>query len=141
MPLNGTMVNREVGALVNNDLDGSMRLTLPLTFLILLLAFGTVVAGLVPIVLAITALIGAFGLMGIYSQLVEPISQYTSQVVVLIGLAVAIDYSLFLISRFRTERRAGRTRGRLPSRSPAARPAERCSSAASRWPSRWPGCC
>jgi len=41
--------------------------------------------------------------------LVEPVSQYASQVVVLIGLAVAIDYSLFLISRFRAERRAGRS--------------------------------
>ena len=109
MPLSSAIVNREVGELVNNDLDGSLKLTLPLTFLILLFAFGTVIAGLIPIFLAITALIGAFGAIGIYSRLFEPISQQTSQVVVLIGLAVAIDYSLFLISRFRTERRAGRS--------------------------------
>lgn len=107
MPLNNTLINREVGTLVSNDLDGSLKLTLPITFLILLIAFGTVIAGLVPIVLALTALVGAFGLMGLYSQAVEPVSQYASQVVVLIGLAVAVDYSLFLISRYRTERRAG----------------------------------
>ena len=76
MPLSSAIVNREVGELVNNDLDGSLKLTLPLTFLILLFAFGTVVAGLVPIFLAITALIGAFGAIGIYSRLFEPISQH-----------------------------------------------------------------
>ena len=108
MPLRARSSTARSATLVSNDLDGSLRLTLPITFLILLLAFGTVIAGLVPIVLAVTALIGAFGLMGIYSQTVEPVSQYASQVVVLIGLAVAIDYSLFLISRFRSERRAGR---------------------------------
>ena len=47
------------------------------------------------------------GLVGIYSQAVAPVSQYVGQIVVLIGLAVAVDYSLFVISRFRTERGRG----------------------------------
>jgi uncharacterized membrane protein YdfJ with MMPL/SSD domain len=68
------------------------------------------VAACVPLVLAITALLGAFGIVGIFSQAVEPISPYAGPVIVLIGLAVAIDYSLFMISRFRSERRAGRDR-------------------------------
>ncbi len=110
MGLNNTIVNREVGELVNSDLDGSLKLTLPITFLILLLAFGAVVAAFVPIALAVTALIGAFGLIGLYSNYVEPVSQYAGQVIVLIGLAVAVDYSLFLIKRVRSERRAGRSR-------------------------------
>jgi RND superfamily putative drug exporter len=107
--LDNTIVNQEVGELVNEDLDGSLRLTLPITFLILVLAFGALLAAFVPLVLAVTALLGAFGVIGIYSQVVEPASQYASQLVVLIGLAVAIDYSLFLVSRFRSELHAGRS--------------------------------
>jgi len=48
------------------------------------------------------------GLVGLYSQGIAPVSQYVAQIVVLIGLAVAVDYTLFVMSRFRTERSAGR---------------------------------
>ncbi len=63
-----------------------------------------------PLVLAITALLAAFGILGLYSQAIDPVSAYASQLVVLIGLAVAVDYSLFMITRFRTERRHGRAK-------------------------------
>ena len=59
-----------------------------------------------PLVLAMTALLAAFGVLGLYSQLVDPVSPYASQLIVLIGLAVAVDYSLFMVTRYRTERRA-----------------------------------
>jgi RND superfamily putative drug exporter len=108
LPLNNVLANREIMHLVNGGLDSSLRLTIPLTFLILLIAFGTVIAAAVPLVLALTALLAAFGLLGLYSQLVGPVSAYASQLVVLIGLAVAVDYSLFLVTRFRSERRHGR---------------------------------
>ena len=81
-----------------------------------------------PLVLAIIALLAAFGILGIYSQIVAPVSPYATQLVVLIGLAVAVDYSLFMITRFRTERRAGRDQAARRSRSPAAPPAGPCSS-------------
>ena len=58
-----------------------------------------------PLVLAMTALLAAFGVLGLYSQFVTPVSPYASQLVVLIGLAVAVDYSLFMLTRFRSERR------------------------------------
>ena len=45
-----------------------------------------------PIALALSAIIGAMGLVGIYSQVFSPVSQYVVQIVVLIGLAVAVDY-------------------------------------------------
>jgi RND superfamily putative drug exporter len=82
-------------------------LTLPATFLILLLAFGALAAAVVPLVLAITSLLAAFGMLGIYSHVFTPVSPYATQLVVLIGLAVAVDYSLFMITRFRSERRRG----------------------------------
>jgi uncharacterized membrane protein YdfJ with MMPL/SSD domain len=107
--LSNWLANVEISHVVNADLDGSLRITIPLTFAILLVAFGAVIAAFVPLVLAITALLAAFGVLGLYSQAVDPVSPYASQLVVLIGLAVAVDYSLFLVSRFRTELRRGRT--------------------------------
>lgn len=107
-PLSNSLGNDEISDLISRDLDSSLIITIPLTFAILLLAFGAVVASIVPLVLAVAALLGAFGLLGIYSQLITPISSYATQIVVLIGLAVAVDYSLFMITRFRTERRHGK---------------------------------
>ena len=106
--LNSAMANEEISELINGGLDESLRLTIPLTFLILLVAFGAVVAAVVPLVLAVTALMAAFGILGLYSQVVTPVSPYASQLIVLIGLAVAVDYSLFMVTRFRSERRHGR---------------------------------
>ena len=106
--VSNTLTNDQIGSVVNADLDGSLRISLPATFIILVLAFGAVVAAFVPLFLAITALLAAFGLLGIYSELFNPVSPYATQLVVLIGLAVAVDYSLFMVTRFRSERRAGR---------------------------------
>jgi RND superfamily putative drug exporter len=106
--LDRQLANDDIQGLVNGGLDSSLRLTIPLTFLILLVAFGAVVAAAVPLVLAITSLLAAFGVLGLYSQAIDPVSAYASQLIVLIGLAVAVDYSLFMVTRFRTERRAGR---------------------------------
>jgi RND superfamily putative drug exporter len=106
--LNNLLANNEISNLINDGLDSSLRLTIPLTFLILLIAFGAVIAAVIPLVLAITALLAAFGILGLYSQAVAAVSPYASQLVVLIGLAVAVDYSLFMLTRFRTERRRGR---------------------------------
>ncbi len=108
--LNNHLANAQIQELVNGGLDSSLRLTIPLTFLILLVAFGAVIAAAVPLVLAITALVAAFGVLALYSRFVAPVSPYASQLIVLIGLAVAVDYSLFMITRFRTERRHGRDR-------------------------------
>jgi RND superfamily putative drug exporter len=108
--LSNTLANEQISHVVNADLDGSLKLTIPLTFAILLVAFGALVAAAIPLVLAITALLGAFGVLGLYSQFVSPVSPYASQLVVLIGLAVAVDYSLFMLSRFRSEQRRGRSR-------------------------------
>jgi RND superfamily putative drug exporter len=106
--LNNTLTNQEISELINGGLDSSLRLTIPLTFGILLIAFGAVVASAIPLLLAVTALLAAFGILGIYSQTVTAVSPYASQLIVLIGLAVAVDYSLFMVTRFRTERRHGR---------------------------------
>jgi uncharacterized membrane protein YdfJ with MMPL/SSD domain len=107
-----TFINDDITELISSDLDESLRLTIPLTFIILLFAFGAIVASVVPLVLAMTSLVAAFGILGIYSQITGPVSANATQLIVLIGLAVAVDYSLFMITRFRVERRAGRTRAK-----------------------------
>jgi RND superfamily putative drug exporter len=110
--ISSTFINDDINALINSGLDDSLRLTIPLTFIILLVAFGAIVASVVPLVLAITSLLAAFGILGIYSQIAGAVSPNATQLIVLIGLAVAVDYSLFMITRFRVERRAGRDRAK-----------------------------
>jgi putative drug exporter of the RND superfamily len=110
--VSSTFINEDINELISTGLDDSLKLTLPLTFIILLFAFGAIVASVVPLVLAVTSLVAAFGILGIYSQVVGPVSPNATQLIVLIGLAVAVDYSLFMITRFRVERRNGRDRAK-----------------------------
>ena len=106
--VSNTFINDDINELINHDLDSSLRITVPLTFLILLLAFGAIVS-LIPLVLAADLAAAAFGIIGLYSQTVGDVSPNATQLIVLIGLAVAVDYSLFMVTRFRTERRLGRS--------------------------------
>jgi uncharacterized membrane protein YdfJ with MMPL/SSD domain len=94
---------------IANVLGTAAIVSIPLTLVILLLAFGSVVAALVPLGLALTTVGAAFGGLGVVSQ-IAPNYSSTSSVVLLIGLAVGVDYSLFYIRRERAERARGATR-------------------------------
>jgi putative drug exporter of the RND superfamily len=107
--ISSTFINDDITKLINEELDGSLRLTIPITFLILLIAFGAIVASVIPLLLAITSLAAAYGFLALYSQTVGAVSPNATQLIVLMGLAVAVDYSLFMITRFRSERRRGAT--------------------------------
>jgi uncharacterized membrane protein YdfJ with MMPL/SSD domain len=78
----------------------------PITLLILVAVFGALVAAAVPLLLGLTSVAAAMGALGLVSQ-IAPNGSTTSSVVILIGLAVGVDYSLFYIRRERAERRAG----------------------------------
>jgi uncharacterized membrane protein YdfJ with MMPL/SSD domain len=80
--------------------------SLPITLIILLLAFGAIVAALVPLLLAATAVAAAIGLLGPLSQ-VWPVDQSVTSVILLVGLAVGVDYSMFYLRREREERARG----------------------------------
>jgi RND superfamily putative drug exporter len=80
---------------------------LVLTLIILLFVFGSAVAALVPLGLALTAVLATIQLVSLPSQLI-PVDEQIAEVILLIGLAVGIDYSLFYVRREREERRAGR---------------------------------
>jgi len=91
---------------VNSDLHRAELLSVPVTLVVLLFAFGAVVAALVPVLLAITAVVAAFGLLGPVSQ-AFPLDDSVKIVVVLIGMAVGVDYALFYVIRSREERHRG----------------------------------
>jgi RND superfamily putative drug exporter len=91
---------------VDRDLHRAELLSVPVTLFVLLFAFGAIVAALVPVALALTAVAAAFGLLGPASQLF-PLDDSVKIVVVLIGMAVGVDYALFYIIRSRAERRRG----------------------------------
>jgi RND superfamily putative drug exporter len=77
---------------------------------ILLFVFGSAVAAIAPLLLALTAVFATMGLVALPSQ-VFPVSEQIAEVILLIGLAVGIDYSLFYLKREREERAAGRSEG------------------------------
>jgi uncharacterized membrane protein YdfJ with MMPL/SSD domain len=98
---------KEFNEALQSDLHKAEFISLPLTLGILLVAFGTFVAAGLPLLLAISAVLGTMGLLGPLSQL-SPVSDSINSVVLLIGLAVGVDYALFYIRRVREEHDAGR---------------------------------
>jgi uncharacterized membrane protein YdfJ with MMPL/SSD domain len=83
-------------------------IALPLTLIILLFVFGSAVAASIPLLLSITAVMATVSLVSLPSQ-VFPVDEQIAEVILLIGLAVGIDYSLFYLRREREERAAGRS--------------------------------
>jgi len=83
-------------------------ISIPITLVILLLVFGSLVGAFIPLGLALTAVFATLGLVALPSHIV-PMDESVSEVILLIGLAVGVDYSLFYIRRERDERRAGRS--------------------------------
>lgn len=95
--------------IIMEDFNRAGVINLPVTFAILILAFGAIVAALVPLVLAFAAVFVALGLLALVSQ-GFPLADVYIQVVLLLGLATGIDYALFVLTRYRNERRAGRSK-------------------------------
>ncbi|WP_332641712.1 MMPL family transporter [Aeromicrobium sp.] len=93
---------------VGSDLASAEALSLPITFVILLVAFGAFIAAGIPVLLAITSVGTALGLYAPLSYL-APDSGTVANVVLLIGMAVGVDYSLFYLKREREERQRGRS--------------------------------
>src|SRR5580765_5384035 len=101
----------KVDALVTaygNDLGKAGLLSLPVTLIILVVAFGALVAAGIPLLLALTAVFATFGLISLPSH-VFPVAMQAPALVLLIGLAVGVDYSMFYLKREREERAAGRS--------------------------------
>ena len=94
---------------LEQDLLRAEYVALPITLLLLILIFAAIVAALLPLGVGLLAIVGGYGGTVFLAHFTD-VSQYATNVVTLIGLGVAIDYSLFIVNRFRDELAAGATR-------------------------------
>ncbi|MFD4620809.1 MMPL family transporter [Streptomyces sp. NPDC058475] len=108
--IGGASMNKTFSDAFGDDFQKAEYSAVPVALGILLIAFGALVAALLPVALAITAIMATMGLMGIVSHL-QPMSDTANSVMLLVGLAVGVDYCLFYLRREREERAAGRDAG------------------------------
>ncbi|MBQ0984634.1 MMPL family transporter [Streptomyces sp. F63] len=101
-------LSRAVDEAVKKDFASAESTSLPVTLVILLFVFGALVAAAIPLLLAATTVVGTFGLIAVLERWVAVNSAVTSMIL-LIGIAVSVDYSLFYLRREREERAAGRS--------------------------------
>ena len=97
-----------IGEAFEKDFKKAEILSLPVTAVILLVAFGTLMAAGLPLLLALSAVMATLGVLAVVSQ-VMPMDDTVASVVLLVGLAVGVDYSLFYLRREREERAAGQS--------------------------------
>jgi RND superfamily putative drug exporter len=98
---------KAVGDSLEEDFQKAETTSLPITLLILIVVFGSLLAAGLPLLLALTAVGATIGLIGPVSHLLGPVAEQIDSVVLLIGLAVGVDYSMFYLRREREERAAG----------------------------------
>src|SRR3954470_2010314 len=106
--LGSASTNKVINEVIGEDLAKAGELSLPLTLIILTLTFGSLVAAGVPLLIGITSVLAALGLVALPSGLL-PVDGNLPAVILMIGLAVGVDYSLFYLRREREERAAGRS--------------------------------
>ena len=99
----------QVGQRFERDMGRVELISLPLTVAILIVAFGALVAAGLPVILAFSAVLAATGLNSLVSHVLPTDAQTLSAIILMIGMAVGIDYSLFYLRREREERRKGRS--------------------------------
>jgi uncharacterized membrane protein YdfJ with MMPL/SSD domain len=100
--------DKAIGKQFGDDFKKAELTSLPITLIILVLAFGAIVAAGVPLLLALSGVAATIGLLAPIS-LIAPVDESINSVILLIGLAVGVDYSLFYLRREREERAAGRS--------------------------------
>jgi RND superfamily putative drug exporter len=99
--------NYELGQRFEGDMTRAEFTSVPLTIAILVVAFGSLIAAGLPVLLALSAVLAATGLNALASHLLPTDAQTVGAIILMIGMAVGIDYSLFYLRREREERRRG----------------------------------
>src|SRR5215831_13560722 len=102
-------VDRATNSIISSDFRRAEVTSVPITLVLLLCVFGALIAAGIPLLLAGTAVTSAISLLAIPSRWL-PVGSTTSSVVLLVGMAVGVDYSLFYLRREREERAAGRSK-------------------------------
>ena len=106
----GVNAEKQIDEAVVSDFKKAGVFSVPLTLAVLIVAFGALVAAGLPLILALTAVFTTISLLALPSHLI-PLDKDISVIVLLIGLAVGVDYSMFYLKRERQERAAGRSEG------------------------------
>jgi putative drug exporter of the RND superfamily len=106
MATGGLPINRDFDVILDRDLQRAEIVSLPVALILMLIVFGTVVGALVPLGVGVLAIVGGLGGVFLLTRFTD-VSTYALNIVTLIGLGTSIDYSLFLVARFREELAAG----------------------------------
>ncbi len=102
----GASINHDFQEQAEKDLTRGEAIGIPIALLVLLLVFGALAAAMVPLILGIFSIVVAIGLTALLGQFFQ-FSFFVTNVITMMGLAVGIDYSLFIVSRYREERGKG----------------------------------
>jgi RND superfamily putative drug exporter len=105
----GLPINRDFEVILDRDLQRAELVSLPVALILMLIVFGTVVGALVPLGVGLLAIVGGLGGVFLLTRFTD-VSTYALNIVTLIGLGTSIDYSLFVVARFREELAGGASR-------------------------------
>ena len=104
-------INSDFGATAERDLRTGEIFGVGIALVILVLVFGAVVTAVVPLIMAVASILLAMGITAVIGRFMD-LSFFITNMITMIGLAMGIDYSLFVVSRYREERAAGLDEGR-----------------------------
>ena len=100
----------------NADVERAESIGIPIALIVLVLALGAVIAGFIPLVMALVSLTFTFGVLSLLITW-RPIDSFLLSIVTMIGVGISIDYSLFILTPVPRGARQGARRGRAPNRS------------------------
>src|SRR3954447_25607724 len=106
------VINEDINSRVGADIGRAESISLPVLMVLLVIIFGSVAAASLPLAIGGTAILGSFAALRAFTTVTD-VSVFAVNVVTIMGLGLAIDYGLFMVSRFREEIRRGGGRGAM----------------------------
>jgi RND superfamily putative drug exporter len=98
----GAAINKDINSASQKDLVQAEAIGLPIAIIVLILAFGSIVAAFIPLIIGIVTVISAFGIMTLLSGTMD-LSIFVMNIIPMLGLALSIDFALLLINRYKEE--------------------------------------
>ncbi|SDN43319.1 putative drug exporter of the RND superfamily [Psychrobacillus sp. OK028] len=98
----GAAINKDINSASQKDLASAEAIGLPIAIIVLLLAFGSVVAAFIPLAIGIVTVVSAFGVMTLFSETMD-LSIFVMNIIPMLGLALSIDFALLFINRYKEE--------------------------------------
>jgi RND superfamily putative drug exporter len=104
----GGVITHAINSKIQSDLALAEAIAIPLTFLLLIFVFGTMVASAMPLVVGVSAILGSFLIIYIFTLFTD-VSVFALNLITGLGLGLGIDYALLIVNRFREELHAGKS--------------------------------